>query len=418
MSRPRPRGDFAALVAPVVVACSGGADSLALLALCGDAELQPVAVHVDHGLRAGSATEAELVARAATRLGAGFRSCRVSVAPGSNLEARARAARYGALEQTRRELGASVVLTGHTADDQAETVLLNVLRGAATDGLAGIPTRRGTIARPLLGLRRSDTLAICRTLDLCPIVDPMNADPAYRRVFLRREVLPRLERAARRDLIPVLARQAEVLRADSDLLDGLAVDALRRAGGATPRAAAIAELPLALARRSIRVWLGPPPPSFDEIDRVLVVARGEVRAAELGGARRVERSGGVLRLRVNESGPGSATVPFPGTASASDLRVESWVERAAPVRWPDGRWTCVLDADVAGDAGRLVAHDSGAGVLVRADGAELWRVGYGVGASARIRPGTRRFLWVTAEVGDAEVAGAGVATQDATGERE
>ena len=418
MSRPRARGDFAALIGPVVVACSGGADSLALLALCGDAELQPVAVHVDHALRAGSASEAEFVARAATRLGAGFRSCRVAVAPGSNLEARARAARYGALERARRELGASVVLTGHTADDQAETVLLNVLRGAATDGIAGIPARRGTIARPLLGLRRADTLAICRTLDLCPIVDPMNADPVYRRVFLRREVLPALERAARRDLIPVLARQAEVLRAESDLLDELALDALVRIGAEAPRCEGLAALPLALARRAIRVWLGPPPPSFAEIDRVLAVARGEVRAAELGAARRVERSGGVLRLRVHEAAPESATVPFPGSARASHLRVESWVERAAPVRWPDGRWTCVLDAEVAGDVGRLVAHHSGAGVLVRTDGAELWRVGYGVGASARIRPGTRRFLWITAEVGDAEVVGAGVATQDATGERE
>jgi tRNA(Ile)-lysidine synthase len=397
-----PRGDFADLVAPVVVACSGGADSLALLWLAVDAGLQPIAVHVDHGLRPESASEALVVERAARRLGAGFRSRRVLVAPGSNLEARARAARYATLEQARREVGASAVLTGHTADDQAETVLLNVLRGAATDGLAGIPARRGTLARPLLGVRRADTHAICRALVLCPVDDPMNADPGYRRVFLRREVLPALERAAHRDLVPVLARQAEVLRAESELLDDLAADALRRVGGSEPRAAELAGLPVALARRAIRVWLRAPAPSFDDVERVLCVARGSVRATELAGARRVERSGGVLRLRASASR--SVPVPFPGAATGSGIRIESWVERAAPVRWPDGRWTCVLDAEAAGDVGLLVTLDSGTGVLARADGAELWRVGYGVGTSARIRPGTRRFLWITAEVGVAGVA--------------
>lgn len=411
------RVDFAGLCAPVVVACSGGADSLALLALSVDVGLLPIAVHIDHGLRPGSGSEGCFVERAAARLGADFRTRSVTVPPGPNLEARARAARYGALEEMRRELGASSVLTGHTADDQAETVLLNLLRGAATDGLAGIPARRGTLARPVLGIRRAETHAICRALDLCPVDDPMNADPAYRRVFLRREVLPALERAARRDLVPVLARQAGVLRAESDLLDDLARDALGRIGRATPDASALTNLPLALARRAVRRWLGPPPPSFDEVDRVVAVARGDARAAELGGARRVERSGGVLRLRVHASTASSVTVRFPGVATVSDVRLESWVERAAPARWPDGRWTCVLDAEAAGDVGRLFTLDSGAGVLARADGAELWRVGYGVGASARIRPGTRRFLWITAEVGVAEVVGAEVATHDVTGER-
>jgi tRNA(Ile)-lysidine synthase len=412
-----PHGDFAGLVAPVVVACSGGADSLALLRLAVDAGLQPIAVHVDHGLRPGSSVEARCVEQAADRFGARFRSRRVKVLPGSNLEARARAARYAALEESRWEHHATVVLTGHTADDQAETVLLNMLRGAATDGLAGIAARHGTLARPLLGIRRADTLAICRALDLCPVVDSMNADPAFRRVFLRREVLPALERAARRDLVPVLARQAEVLRAESELLDSLALHELGRIGASEPRAAALADLPVGLARRAIREWLGAPAPSFDEVDRVLAVARGHARAAELGGARRVERSGGVLRLRVRASAPGSVTVRFPGVATANGLLLESWVERAEPVRWPDGRWTCVLDAEAAGDVGRFVAFDSGTGVLARADGAELWRLGYGVGASARIGPATRRFLWITAAVGVAEVAGPEDAAHDITGER-
>ena len=107
-----------AALPPVVVGCSGGADSTALLALAADAGLAPVAVHVDHGLRAGSADEAGVVAAVAARLGTGFRAVCVTIEPGPNLEARARDARYAALEDVRADVGASAVLVGHTADDQ------------------------------------------------------------------------------------------------------------------------------------------------------------------------------------------------------------------------------------------------------------------------------------------------------------
>ena len=125
-----PIADFTGLTAPVVVACSGGPDSVALLALATDAGLAPVAVHVDHGLRPDSAADAEVVGAAAAQLGVGWRSVRVAVGTGPNLEARARDARYGALQVAREELGATAILVAHTADDQAETVLLNVLRGS------------------------------------------------------------------------------------------------------------------------------------------------------------------------------------------------------------------------------------------------------------------------------------------------
>jgi tRNA(Ile)-lysidine synthase len=280
---------------PVVAACSGGADSLALLVISVDAGLEPVAVHVDHGLRPGSEREATAVADAATRLRARFHASRIEVVAGPNLEARARDARYAALEAARVSLGCTAVLVGHTADDQAETVLLNLLRGAATAGLGGMPVRRGTLVRPLLGLRRADTVAICASVGLEPLADPMNDDRAFRRVRLRRQVLPILEEAAGRDLVPLLARQAAVLRSESEFLDELARAAWPPPGDGAP-AAPLTTLPVVLARRAVRAWLGSPPPSLDEVERVLAVARGEARATELAGARRVSRSGGELHI--------------------------------------------------------------------------------------------------------------------------
>ena len=277
---------------PVVVGCSGGADSLALLALAVDAGLAPIAVHVDHGLRPDSEQEADLVADAAARLGARFDALRVQVAPGANLEARARAARYDALDAARVQHGASAVLVAHTADDQAETVLLNLLRGSGSAGLAGMPARRGRVVRPLLGARRADVRAECARRQLVPVDDPSNDDLAHRRNWIRHEVLPLLERGSGRDLTPVLTRQADVLRAESDFLDAIARAAWPGEAGA--RARDLAALPDPLARRAVRCWLGPPPPALDEVEAVLGVARGERRAVDLAGGRRVQRSSGVM----------------------------------------------------------------------------------------------------------------------------
>jgi tRNA(Ile)-lysidine synthase len=395
-----------ALDPPVLVACSGGPDSLALLALAVDAALLPVAVHVDHGLRPESRHEAALVASLAERVGAPFRSAMVTVGPGPNLEARAREARYAALEEVRAELGAGAVLLGHTADDQAETVLLNLLRGGATAGLGGMPPRRGRIVRPLLALRRADTAEICARLGLVPLRDPMNDDPAFRRVWLRREVIPALERAGGRDLTPVLARQAGVLRAESNLLDELAGDAWPLGGRA--RARELAALDPALARRAVRRWLGPPPPSLDEVDAVLAVARHERAAVDLAGGRRVARRAGELRVEASARSPRHAVlVPLPGSASGAGLQLESWVEREAPVRWPDGRWACVVDADVAGRQGILLRSPRTRRCVLRslATGEPIWDVGYRVAGGARVAPRTRRFLWISAERRRARTSG-------------
>lgn len=254
-------------------AVSGGADSLALLLLARLSGTTTTAWHVDHSLRTGSQHEFSRIQDIAAALGSESRSCTVVVEPGANLEARARAARYSVLPPD--------VLTGHTADDQAETVLINLLRGSGTAGLAAMRHDQ----RPLLGLRRSETQALCAELGVEPLHDPMNEDDAFQRVRLRREVLPLLSDVARRDMTEVLVRQAELLRDDDDLLNDLATTIDVR------DAKALAAAPLALARRAIRRWLANPlPPDSATVERVLNVARGDTPGCEIGNGRQVRRS--------------------------------------------------------------------------------------------------------------------------------
>jgi tRNA(Ile)-lysidine synthase len=262
-------------------AVSGGADSLALLVLAVAAGCRVSAFHVDHALRPESAGEADVVAAAAERFGAGFVSLRAPVAPGPNLEERARDARRSVLPA-----GAA---TGHTADDQAETVVLNLLRGAGLDGLAGM---RAGPAHPILGLRREETGRLCLEAGLTPVVDPTNACLDMRRNRVRHEVMPLLERVGGRDVAVLIARQAALLASDADQLDALAA-------GIDPQAVAeVAAAPVPLARRALRAWLRPElggrPPSAAAIERVMAVVRLQARAAEVGRGVTVRRRAGRL----------------------------------------------------------------------------------------------------------------------------
>jgi tRNA(Ile)-lysidine synthase len=296
-------------------AVSGGPDSLALLLLASAAGCRVTAYHVDHGLRPGSAAEAEVVAKAAADQGARFVATTVVVAPGPNLEARARQARFAALP--------AGVATGHTMDDQAETVLLHVLRGAAADGLGGMaPGPR----HPLLGLRRAETHALCGAAGLAPVRDPSNEDPAFARNRVRHELLPLCADVARRDPVPLLARQAGVLRGEVALLEALASAALPDPADA--RAVAVAD-PV-LARRALRGWLraaggGGHPPSLAEVERTLAVARGEAVGTELAGGHRVRRQAGRLRIeRVDGAGAGISVTPV--TLEQAGSGVPAWAE--------------------------------------------------------------------------------------------
>lgn len=277
------RCSFPAPGARATLAVSGGADSSALALLAVAHGLDATLVHVDHGLRPDSAREADVVARLAERLCCGFRSETVRVEPGPNLEARAREARYGVLPPD--------VMTAHTADDQAETMVLQLLRGAALTGLAGM---RPGVRRPLLALRRGDTVALCEQSGVEVVRDPMNDDRRFTRVRVRHEVLPLLSDVAQRDVIDLFGRQATLWRDDDELLEALA-DALDPTD-----ARALAGAPVALARRALRRWLADPtPPSAAEVERVLQVARGERLACELEGGRRITRSHQRLRIEAS-----------------------------------------------------------------------------------------------------------------------
>jgi tRNA(Ile)-lysidine synthase len=262
----------------VTCAVSGGADSLALLLLAVAAGKQVTAIHVDHGIRQDSESEAAFVEEVAKQCGAAFIAKSVQVEPGSNLEARARAARYGVLPQD--------VLTGHTADDQAETVLLNLMRGAGLTGLAGMRAEN----KPLLGLRRGETEAICEMREIMPFMDPSNSDPSIRRNRVRNELIPLLNDIADRDVAEIIARQTAVLRDDDDLLNAL----VRRID--PEDAKALAAAPRALARRAVRLWLDDHlddekhPPSAAAVERVLNVAKGQATATEIEGGITIKRS--------------------------------------------------------------------------------------------------------------------------------
>jgi tRNA(Ile)-lysidine synthase len=214
----------------VLVACSGGADSLALAAAVAfeapRAGWSAGAVIVDHGLQEGSLAVAGRCADQCRRLGLDpVEVVTVQVASsGSGPEAHARDARYRAFEAVAQRVGAVAVLLGHTRDDQAEQVLLGLARGSGARSLSGMPARRGPYVRPLLGVARSTTVAACEAAGLTAWVDPHNSDPAYGRVRVR-ALLPVLEAELGRGSVAALARSADLLREDADALDDLAAQA-------------------------------------------------------------------------------------------------------------------------------------------------------------------------------------------------
>ena len=243
------RGDL------VLAACSGGPDSVALAAALAFAAprmgLRAGGVTVDHGLQEGSGTRAASVVTVLSGLDLDpVRGIAVTVPADGGPEAAARTARYHALAEAAAELGAAAVLLGHTLDDQAETVLLGLARGSGPRSLAGMPRRRGIFRRPLLGVRRPVTAAACEALGLEPWQDPHNADRRFARVRIRLDALPALEAALGPGVPEALARTADQLRADAELLESISSER-SRADSPLP-VSSLAGMPGAVRTRVLR----------------------------------------------------------------------------------------------------------------------------------------------------------------------
>lgn len=276
--------DFPTPGTRVDVAVSGGPDSLGLLLLALDHGLRPSVHHVDHHVRPGSGGDANFVREVAERFAVPCVVHDVSIDATSNFEARARAQRRRVLPEG--------TLTGHTMDDLAETVLLNMMRGA---GLEGLSPMIDDVTKPLRALRRHDLHAFVIDSGLEPRYDETNDSTAFRRNRVRHELLPAMNDVAGRDVVPLLARQARVIHQDRSWLDDLSradvtlsledADCRELSGWASAR-----------LTRWLRVRLGTRteddetyPPSADEVARALAVVRGEVVACELSGGRRLAR---------------------------------------------------------------------------------------------------------------------------------
>lgn len=297
----------------MLVACSGGADSVALAAALAfegrSAGVRVGGVTVDHGLQPGSAERADRTTELLRGLGLDpVLVCRADVGAGGGPEAAARTARYAVLSGAAHAHGARVAL-GHTLDDQAETVLLGLGRGSGPRSVAGMVEERTadgvTWWRPLLAVRRDAAREACADQGLPVWDDPWNADPAFTRARLRAEVLPLLEEVLGGGVAPALARTAAQLREDLDALDDLAA---ARPRDVDLRVDGVAELPAALRRRVLRLWLIDRAVTdlqavhLAAVDALLTRWRGQGRVDLPGGAGVVRTSGRLVVLAPGDRG--------------------------------------------------------------------------------------------------------------------
>jgi tRNA(Ile)-lysidine synthase len=298
----------------VLVSCSGGPDSVCLLYSLWHLrrlfKIRLAVFHFDHKLRPDSAKDAVYVRDLAERLKLPFhlRTAEGRPKKGVSVEAWATVSRGNAANEVRKEIGSTVIAEGHTLDDQAETVLLNLTRGSGLEGIAGIDPghRSHALVQPLFDVERADVEAFCRALHLRPRRDPMNEDRRYLRAAIRHEVLPLLERATGRGVSKAIARTADLLRADGDELKAGAVIAYRdtvagdRGTDVRFDAAKLRALPPTVASRVIRLavynvmateWAAPW--SKNAIEAVLDLARGRP-------GRRRDLSEGLKAIREKE----------------------------------------------------------------------------------------------------------------------
>lgn len=365
--------------ARVVVAVSGGPDSTALAYLLTEArpDMEGHVAHIRHGLR-GDEHDAAVAAAHAAALGLAYHERAVTVRPASKgPEAAARQARYRALYRLAKSLNARAILVGHTADDQAETVLLNVVRGAGLTGLAGMPSARSEdaeahgvrVIRPLLRLRRGDVRSFVEGEGLQAVSDPTNRDPEQRRARARHHVLPALASLSggSGDPVGALTRLADLARADAEALDELAAIEARRAVVAwgpsrAVRSADLAALPLAVAARVLRLMLR----GVRGLGELSAAAVADVLDLEPGGARHlpggvwITCGGGWLAAVPHDLAPlPERSLAVPDARALPELDVVVHVDVAASPTG-QGRLDVGAPAEDPAPPGRLAGSPPGA----------------------------------------------------------
>ncbi len=299
----------------VIVACSGGADSLAMsYAIAIEAKklaIQVIGVTIDHQLQEGSQNQAQLVLQQLTKMGIDTREIvQVHVDVTDGMEASARRARYGALDQCARKYGAAKIFLGHTLNDQAEGVLLGLARGSGARSLSGMAKNNGPYSRPLLEITRKETIQACEEVGLTPWNDPQNQIDAYLRVRVRRTLLPILEDSLGPGVSQALARSADLLRDDADALDDWASREFAQLDPTSLEISHLSALPKAVRTRVLRMAiysLGAPQGSIsaDHVSAIeaLVTSWHGQGVSSLPGGVKVERLSGRLSLLAPTSDP-------------------------------------------------------------------------------------------------------------------
>ncbi|WP_426752773.1 tRNA lysidine(34) synthetase TilS [Myxococcus sp. Y35] len=409
----------------VLLAVSGGADSTALLLgtarVAGALRLRVEVATLDHGLRPECADETRSVARLAAVHGLPCHVRALHLRPGAGVEARAREARYGALEALRRERGLGAVATAHTASDQAETLLMRLARGTALRGAVGIHEARPGLVRPLLERTRAEVLAFLEEQGVGYATDPMNADPVHFRTRVRLDVLPALSRAAGFAVEPHLAAFARLAAEDEALLRAMADAAyarLRLEDGALD-AVGVRALEPALRRRVLARLVAEVDAAVDEATLARVL-----RAVEQGGTATLGRgyllratSGRVRCVRQASPRP-SAELRLEREGAQGTLAGTGWEFSVASTPPPPGilglalgagtRWPLTVRTRRPGDRVRTAGGQrklqdvlvdfrvpaevrASRPVVVDAEGQVLWLPGLWPPA---VSPGaSRAFLW-------------------------
>lgn len=382
----------------LLVALSGGADSAVLAHLASRTEQPTRAIHIDHGtphaaLLRGAATDI------AETIGIDLQVVQVDLSESPFSEARARKARYQALVAAQDP--GEWVLTGHTLDDQAETVLMSIIRGTGPDGLMGIPVRTDQmVARPLLSSSRSDLREMAMLTGLPFVDDPSNKDVGFTRNAVRLEVMPDLESRFNPGLTQSLARLARLVSRDTDLLSAASSDLPARIhqNRAQIARSVLLTTPRPVADRTLRSMVStlrpPHGPTHDEMAAIWSVVNGEAKRAELAGGLKVGLNDALFEIR---SGGSEPTAPFrkplgPGQHTFGSLILEVIESETACRVVP----LSPLNALFAADTSLLAVSDRSGRVVVEVDGEVAWVPGGKRFPIAFYDPGATGYLSVFA----------------------